>query len=146
MGMRQIRALYRLIDEKYGVAVVLVLALSGCVSTIDETPVTAEGASVPPVVEQYSNTLRWTTASEVNNFGFDVYRSTSEDGPFERITVELIAGAGTIDEPQKYVYVDTTIDPTKAYFYYVESISLSSVRERFSPIISIGPKMPVPQE
>jgi hypothetical protein len=108
----------------------------------------ASQSEAPPTVEHHEvapekplvNTIRWTTASEVENFGFDVYRSTSEDGPFERITAEPIAGAGTTDEPQPYVFVDDTIDPTVGYYYYLESISMQGVRERFSPINYSPPK------
>ena len=112
-------------------------------------PPSAQQPEPPPAVEQHEtapekplvNTLRWTTASEVENFGFDIYRSTSEDGPFDRITAEPIAGAGTTDEPQSYVYVDDTIDPTKGHHYYIESISMEGVRERFSPIQYAPPKL-----
>ncbi len=104
-----------------------------------EAPPTVEQSEVAPE-EPLVNTIRWTTASEVENFGFDVYRSTSEDGPFERITAEPIPGAGTTDEPQRYVYVDDTIDPTVGYYYYLESISMQGVRERFSPINYSPPK------
>lgn len=90
----------------------------------------------------YANTLRWKTASEVDNFGFDIYRATDEEGPFERITDEPVAGAGTTDEPQSYVWVDDTIDPSRGYHYYIESISMAGVRERFSPVVFIGPKKP----
>ncbi len=90
----------------------------------------------------YANTLRWKTASEVDNFGFDIYRATDEEGPFERITDEPVAGAGTTDEPQSYVWVDGTIDPSRGYHYYIESISMAGVRERFSPVVFIGPKKP----
>jgi hypothetical protein len=86
------------------------------------------------------NTLRWTTASEVENFGFEIYRASAEDGPFDRITDEPIPGAGTTDEPTSYEYVDAEIDPTRGYYYYIESISLSGVRERFSPIQHAPPK------
>jgi hypothetical protein len=91
------------------------------------------------------NTLRWVTASEVDSFGFDIYRGTSPDGPFERITDEPIPGAGTTDEPTSYRYVDSEIDPTRAYYYYIESISIQGVRERFSPIQMAPPKRPVPE-
>ena len=47
----------------------------------------------------------------------------------------LLQGAGTSDLPSSYVFVDDTIDPDQEYFYYVESISMSGVRERFTPII-----------
>ena len=82
-----------------------------------------------------TNTLRWSTASEVDNFGFDVYRALAEDGPFTRMTKKPIAGAGTVDTPQRYVWVDERIDPDVAYFYYVESISMSGERAPFTPVI-----------
>ncbi len=88
------------------------------------------------------NTIRWATASEVENFGYDVYRGESEEGPFVRLTAKPVAGAGTSDEPHKYAYVDRDIDPTKDYWYYVESISYSGVRERFTPVQKAKAKQP----
>lgn len=99
----------------------MVLATAGAWAGEDQAP-------------EYSNKLRWRTASEVENFGFDVYRGDSEDGPFERLTESPLPGAGTVDEPQEYEWIDRTIDPRKAYWYYVESISMSGVRERFTPV------------
>ena len=128
---------------------VLPLASAALVLSCTSTaPPPAGQPDAPPAVEHNEvtpekplvNTIRWTTASEVENFGFDVYRSTSEDGPFERITPEPIPGAGTTDEPQPYVFVDDTIDPTTGYYYYLESISMQGVRERFSPINYSPPK------
>lgn len=91
----------------------------------------ASGAPAAPV----SNTIRWSTASEVDNFGFDVYRAESEEGPFSRLTSTPVPGAGTSDEPHAYQYVDVTIEAGKPYFYYVESLSLAGERERFTPVI-----------
>jgi hypothetical protein len=50
--------------------------------------------------------------------------------------------AGTLDEPSYYQYVDSDIDPTRVYFYYVESISLKGVREKFTPVIRAPAKRP----
>ncbi len=123
--------------------VITVVMATGCASSDLPTAPTASPATASETApEEFKNTLRWTTASEVDNFGFDVYRASSEDGPFTRITTSIIPGAGTTDEPQKYVYVDDAIDPTRGYFYYIESISIDSVREKFSPVIAIGPKQP----
>jgi hypothetical protein len=91
-----------------------------------------------------ANTLKWSTASEVENFGYDVYRADTADGPWVRINAKPIAGAGTLDEPSYYQYADTDIDPTRTYFYYVESISLKGVREKFTPVIKAPPKRPAP--
>jgi hypothetical protein len=133
-----------------GIAVTIVC---GCASTdgTGQPPEPAEsleeGAPTPTpppesADEPLANTLKWTTASEVDNFGFDIYRSLSEDGPFDRITEEPLPGAGTTDEPQRYVFADEDIDPSKDYYYYIESISLGGVREVFSPVIRAPAKRP----
>ncbi len=105
-----------------------------------------KGSDTPSAAPDYANTLRWTTASEVDNFGFDIYRSLAEEGPFDRLTAEPIPGAGTVDEPQSYVFVDETIDPTKGYYYYIESISIDGIREKFSPVTFVKPKKPAADE
>jgi hypothetical protein len=91
--------------------------------------------------ENYSNRIKWKTASELNNFGYDVYRGDSPEGPFERLNPEVIEGAGTTDVSTAYEYVDRTIDPYGTYYYYVESISMNGVRERFTPIGKAPPKI-----
>ncbi|HEV8239009.1 MAG TPA: hypothetical protein VGS57_06545 [Thermoanaerobaculia bacterium] len=105
------------------------------------SPSAPEPSASPVPTPPYRNTVRWSTASEVDNFGYDVYRGTSPDGPFERITADPIPGAGTTDEPQKYSFVDDEIDPYATYYYYVEAISLAGVRERFTPVIPSKPKL-----
>ena len=94
-----------------------------------------------PKAKPYVNTIKWATASEVDNFGFDIYRSEKEEGPFSKITETPIEGAGTSDSPSYYKYEDDTIDPHKAYYYYVESISMDGVREHFTPVIRAKPKI-----
>ena len=90
----------------------------------------------------HRNEIQWTTATEVDNFGYDVYRGTSEDGPFERLNENPIPGAGTTDEPTSYSFIDDDLDPYQTYWYYLESISMTGVRERFSPIFRKKPKLP----
>lgn len=94
-------------------------------------PVTAQQEPSSP--GPLRNVIRWSTASEVDNFGFDVYRAEREDGPFTRITQQPVPGAGTSDEPARYEYPDVSIKPDIQYYYYVESISMSGVREKFTP-------------
>ncbi len=113
-------------------------------------PDTSAQASTPPAAPQVpvgqcgdqsaieadqriANTPKWSTASELENFGFDVYRGDSEEGEFVRLTQSPIQGAGTSDEPHSYSYRDDSIDPCKDYWYYVESISTSGGREKFTP-------------
>jgi hypothetical protein len=128
------------------VPVVSLIALAACAGSGGSGPVAAVPESAPAATaaapaatpvpgEPPFNRLKWSTAREVDNFGFDIYRSTSEEGPFERLTSQPIPGAGTVDEPRYYEYRDTSIDLGVEYFYYVESISVNGIRERFSPII-----------
>lgn len=91
-----------------------------------------------------ANTLRWSTASEVDNYGFDIYRADRKEGPFTRINKKPVAGAGTSDLRHEYVYHDETIEAGREYFYFVESISLEGRREAFTPVFRAGPK-PAPE-
>ena len=88
-----------------------------------------------PDSNECANTLRWSTASEQQNFAFDVYRGEQEEGPFTRITSKPIPGAGTTDETTRYKYTDDAVVQGTQYYYYVESISMSGTRERFTPVI-----------
>lgn len=90
--------------------------------------------------QRVANTVRWTTASEQDNFGFDVYRGDSEHGDFTKLTKDPILGAGTSDETHKYEYRDDSIDPCTAYWYYVEGISTNGTREKFTPTFRAPPK------
>ena len=94
-----------------------------------------------PAEQRVANTARWTTASEQNNFGFDVFRGDAEAGPFTKLTAESILGAGTSDETHKYEYRDDSIDPCKDYWYYIEGISTSGAHERFSPVFHAPAKV-----
>lgn len=107
------------------------------------SPTPAPTAAPAPVPVVHSNTIRWATASEDENFGYDVFRGDSPDGPFVRLNETTIEGAGTTDETRSYQFVDDTIDPYRTYYYYVESISLSGDRQRFTPVGKAGPKLPV---
>ncbi len=121
----------------------LVTLLWSCTPSVMVDGPTAEPPepAQKPLPEDYKNVLRWATASEVDNFGYDIYRGESEDGPFERVTAEPLLGAGTTDETSEYEYLDTTIDPYKAYWYYVESISKAGKRERFTPVFKTEPQL-----
>lgn len=83
--------------------------------------------------QRIHNSIKWSTASEQDNFGYDVFRGDKEDGPFIKLTKDPMLGAGTSDETHKYEFKDDTIDPCMEYWYYVESISNGGVREKFTP-------------
>ncbi|MBU6199706.1 MAG: hypothetical protein KGP08_08625 [Xanthomonadaceae bacterium] len=96
-------------------------------------------AKIAPA-QRVKNTAHWTTASEENNFGYDVYRGESEKGPFVKLTKTPILGNGTTLETHNYAFVDDTIDPCKDYWYYVESIATDGSREKFTPVFHVPAK------
>jgi len=96
--------------------------------------------SATPADQRVANTARWSTASEQDSFGFDVFRGDTEKGDFKKLTKDPILGAGTSDETHKYEYRDDTIDPCKEYWYYVESIPTKGVHEKFTPVFRAPPK------
>lgn len=91
-------------------------------------------APVPLTAETEPNVIRWSTASEHDSFGYDVYRGSSPEGPFTVVNDEVIPGAGTTDLPQSYRFVDEAVEPDTTYWYYIESISLTGERRRITPI------------
>lgn len=78
--------------------------------------------------------IRWSTASEFENFGYYVYRGLTPTGPFTRVTEAIIPGNGTTSLPQHYRFADSEVEPAIDYFYYVESVDLSGARRRFTPV------------
>ena len=73
--------------------------------------------------------IQWTTASELENAGFNVLRSEKKTGPFQVVTPRMLQGAGTTSERSSYRYVDTTAKEHVAYYYRLEEVSFSGVRQ-----------------
>jgi endonuclease I len=64
--------------------------------------------------------LRWTTATEVNNSGFDIERSSSYQGtPFQKIG--YVPGRGTSSAPSQYLFVDRNLS-AGLYSYRLKQI------------------------
>lgn len=75
-------------------------------------------------------TLNWSTATEMNNRGFEIERS-SENGDF--ITVAFVEGKGTTTELQQYSYVDKNLTPG-VYAYRLKQLDFDGRYETFDAI------------
>lgn len=81
--------------------------------------------------------LKWTTASEVDNFGFYVQRSASATTGFEDIQGSFQAsagdGTGTSTEPHTYSFVDAS--PVAGMVYYrLKQVELTGAVNYFEPV------------
>ena len=81
-----------------------------------------------PALEDGKVVIRWTTESELDNAGFNVYRSESRNGEFKQVNDKLIQGKGTTAERSTYKWVDTSAKPGAIYYYQIEDVSFAGER------------------
>ena len=81
--------------------------------------------------EQIDNVveLKWTTASELNNKGFEIQRSKlSEDKKQNWKTIGFIEGKGTTTEINSYSFIDNEVESGK-YYYRLKQIDFNGSYE-----------------
>ncbi|WP_337872634.1 T9SS type A sorting domain-containing protein [Ignavibacterium sp.] len=82
--------------------------------------------------------LKWNTATEVNNYGFEIQRKSDEDF----ITVGFVKGIGSTTEPQNYYFTDKELNEG-TFIYRLKQIDYSGAYH-FSDEIEVdvtGPKV-----
>ena len=82
--------------------------------------------------------LAWTTATESNNFGFEVQRQKLPDGQW--FEIGFVSGAGTTSEPISYEFADVGISPGD-YAYRLRQIDTDGAFE-FSPVLHVVVGLP----
>jgi hypothetical protein len=80
--------------------------------------------------------LKWRTESEVDNMGWNIYRCETKDGKFVKINDKLIPGAGNSAMPNSYQFVDKTVVKGRQYYYYLEDVDITGMRNKSSVISS----------
>ncbi len=90
--------------------------------------------------------LKWSTASETGHLGFYVQRSDHRNGPFSRISVSLIQGAGTGSSGAKYEYTDVTAETGRRYWYQIEEVAVDGGISFHGPVPVENIPLPGPGE
>jgi hypothetical protein len=78
-----------------------------------------------------SAVIRWETAVETDNAGFNLYRASAINGQFVKINDQLIAAAGN-GTGASYSYIDA-VGPGN-YYYLLEDIDTSGVATQHIPV------------
>ena len=78
--------------------------------------------------------LSWTTASELSNLGFHLYRAEAAGGPYTRITTSLVPGLGSSPMGQSYSYRDAGLVNGRTYHYQLEDVDTTGRTERHGPV------------
>ena len=86
-------------------------------------------------------TLKWTTRSEINNAGFEIYRSTMPSQPYQLISSyksnpDLI-GAGNSSVARYYRFVDRNLINGRTYWYKIADVDFNGERRFHGPVSAV---------
>lgn len=114
---------------------------TGCPTTTTTTITTT--TTVPPTaIELYSFqaipgdnqvTLTWKTAAEIDNAGFNIYRSVSDNGEYIKINTSIIAARGSSTQGASYEFVDNAVQNRKTCYYKLEDIDMNGTSTMHGP-------------
>jgi hypothetical protein len=88
-------------------------------------------ASVKPAGEGIE--LRWSTMSELENYGFNVQRRSGATGDFSEVAGSFVPGHGTTSQPWSYSFVDAA-PPSGTLQYRLEQVDLDGSRHYTDPV------------
>ncbi|MBU4445300.1 MAG: T9SS type A sorting domain-containing protein [Candidatus Marinimicrobia bacterium] len=91
-------------------------------------------------------TLNWTTESEIENLGFNMYRSLNSNRQYTIINNQLIPGAGNSSSRHEYEYVDKGLTNGIKYWYKLEDVDYSGNTELHGPESATPMKKAAPKE
>ena len=77
--------------------------------------------------------LRWETATEINNAGFNIYRARLKDGNYKKINAELIDAKGSETEGASYSFEDTP-PASGTYYYKLEDVEYGGATAMHGPV------------
>lgn len=101
-------------------------------SSLHPVPVQLAGFTAT-VVNNNAVRLDWRTITEVNNYGFEVERSTGTIENFELLQGSFIAGGGTTNQPREYTLTDFDA-PSGRLYYRLKQIDLDGTINRTEPL------------
>lgn len=85
--------------------------------------------------EEGAISITWETATELDNLGFNLYRSETPFGPWGQLNPELIPAqypGSTLGAV--YEWLDTDVVPAITYYYRLEDIDIHGVSTFYGPI------------
>ena len=112
-------------------------------TTTTSIHLTTTTTALPTVVELSSFTaiskagkviLNWNTESEIDNAGFNLYRSESENGEYIKINTSLISAKGSPTQGASYEFIDNDVQNRKTYYYKLEDIDLNGNSTMHGPV------------
>ena len=78
--------------------------------------------------------LEWEIASEVDNTGFNLWRSEAAEGEYAKLNAEIIPAQGGPTTGASYSYVDDAVTNGVAYWYKLEDVDLHGASTFHGPV------------
>lgn len=113
-------------DDAVSTGSVWYLALG--TTDISDNPLPVQLAAFEALADFGKVTLNWTTASELDNLGFNIYRADADENNWQQINSQLIAGQGNTAQSTDYSFVDSKVVGGETYHYKLESVSTNGLR------------------
>jgi ELWxxDGT repeat protein len=82
-------------------------------------------------------TLAWSTESEIDNVGFNLYRAETEDGEYVKINETLISAKGSPTQGASYEFIDKDVKNRTTYYYKLEDIDLFGTSTMHGPVSAV---------
>jgi hypothetical protein len=102
----------------------------------DEEPLPVELTSFTVVAKHNNVTLNWQTATEINNFGFDVERCVLSAECQEWNKIGFVSGSGNSSSDKEYSFTDKNISGGSKFLYRLKQIDNDGQFE-YSDIIEV---------
>lgn len=105
----------------------------------DEVPTAVELLYFTATAGEGAISLDWATASETDNFGFNLYRASSKDGERVQLNADLIPSNMAPGSPYgaEYQFLDETVEPGVRYFYWLEDVDVLMKPTLHGPVDAI---------
>jgi hypothetical protein len=78
--------------------------------------------------------LAWETVSEIDNEGFNMWRSEAADSDYTRLNPSLIPARGNADTGASYEFTDGDVVNGVTYYYKLEDVDLNGVSTFHGPV------------
>ncbi|MBA3534103.1 MAG: hypothetical protein H0T73_19450 [Ardenticatenales bacterium] len=125
------------------------LAAAGSLNTgayTAEAPLSVRLSSLTATAAASQIKVQWASASEVNNVGFNIYRSTTAEAPSQQMNNALIASqASGSSEGYSYEWADSAVQAGVTYYYWLEDVDANGDRKMSGPV-SASPEAPTAVE
>ncbi|MEO8233644.1 MAG: T9SS type A sorting domain-containing protein, partial [Ignavibacteriota bacterium] len=105
-----------------------------------DSPLPVELTSFSAVREDKSVILYWITETEVNNYGFEILRTTQDDDKWE--VLGFVRGHGNSNSPNNYTFIDNKVGNTGKCYYKLKMIDNDGTNE-FSKTIEVNFNFPI---